>query len=560
MSPRNQTDIVTILFTDIEGGTRLWEQSSERMQPALARHDALARAAVEDNRGTVVKMMGGGVYAAFDDPVDAVNATIQLQHALADPVATHGIALRVRCGLHAGVVERRDNDFFGNAINRAARVMSAAHGGQVLLTQAVAEMAGDRLPAGVTLRDLGAVRLRGLATAEIVYQVVHPKLREEFPALSSLEATPNNLPQQTTAFIGRERELADIRRLLGSARLLTLLGAVGLGKTRLSLQVATDALDDYPDGVWLVELAAVVDSALVERAVAHAVGLVEETNVPLRQTLTAHMAPRKMLLLLDNCDHLIDACARVADALLRAAPNLRILATSREALRVDGEQTYAVPTLSIPEAQAHRGVTGALESAAVALFIERARLRKPDFALNESNAPVVASICARLDGIPLAIELAAAWMSALTLDEIETRVATHLALVEFDGQEVPPEQRTLRAMLDRSYDGLDENTRLLFNRISVFDGGFDLDAAEQVCGAPPLSPDDVLDLLSTLADKSLVVIDSDGERSLFRQYEILRDYARERAADPSGDPSDIAATRERNAEYLRDVERVTDHR
>ena len=249
MNSRNQTDTVTFLFTEIEGGTRLWEHNPERMQPALARHDALARAAVEDNCGTVVKMTGGGVYAAFDDPIDAVGATIQLQQALADPIATHGVALRVRCGLHAGIVERRDNDFFGSVINRAARVMSAAHGSQVLLSQAVAMLVRERLPAGVTLRELGVVRLRDLASPERVHQVVHPKLREEFPALSSLETAPNNLPQQTTTFVGRERELAEVRQLLGNARLLTLLGAVGVGKTRLSLQVAADVLDNYPDGV-----------------------------------------------------------------------------------------------------------------------------------------------------------------------------------------------------------------------------------------------------------------------------------------------------------------------
>ena len=389
---------------------------------------------------------------------------------------------------------------------------------------------------------------------------MHPKLREAFPALSSLEATPNNLPQQTTTFIGRERELAEVKQLLGNARLLTLLGAVGLGKTRLALQVAAEVLDDYPDGVWLVDLEAVSDPSLVEQSVARALGVSEETDVPLPKTLAAHFAARTSLLILNHCDHLIGACARVADALLRAASELRILATSRESLRVDGEQTYALPTLPVPQMQAHLGTQSAGESAAVALFVERARLQRPDFALTGSNAPIVALICARLDGIPLAIELAAAWMGTLSLEEIDARLANHLALVKVDSGAVPPQQRKLRAMLDRSYGHLDESARLLFNRISVFDGGFDLDAAEEVCGAPPLSPDDVLDLLSTLADKSLVVIDSDGERSLFRQYEILRDYARERAADPSGESGDIAATRERHAEYLRGVERVTDHR
>jgi predicted ATPase/class 3 adenylate cyclase len=550
VNSRNQTDTVTFLFTEIEGGTRLWEHNPERMQPALARHDALARAAVEDNCGTVVKMTGGGVYAAFDDPIDAVGATIQLQQALADPIATHGVALRVRCGLHAGIVERRDNDFFGSVINRAARVMSAAHGSQVLLSQSVAALVGERLPAGVTLRDLGSVRLRGFATAERVYQVVHPKLREEFPALSSLETAPNNLPQQTTTFVGRERELAEVRQLLGNARLLTLLGAVGVGKTRLSLQVAADVLDNYPDGVWLVELEAVTDPGLVDEAVARALSVSEETSVPLKKTLAAHVAPRTMLLILDQCEHLIEACARAADALLRAAAALRIVATSREPLRADGEQTYALPTLALPQAHARPDAQGAGKSAAVHLFVERARLQQPDFALTDRNAPVVAAICARLDGIPLALEIAAAWMGALSLEEIDARLANHLALVEVDSRTAPTQQRSLRTMLDRSYELLDDNERLLFDRISVFEGGFDLEAAEQICGAPPVSDDDVLDLLTTLADKSLLVVESDGQRSRFRQFEILRAYPRKRAGETPAGSEDMASTRARQAEHF----------
>ena len=244
MNPEGHGGIVTFLFTDIEGSTRLWEQQPESMQTAVARHDALTRAAVAGHRGRVVKMTGDGVYAAFDDPLDAIIATLELQQALDDPQATAGVALRLRCGLHAGVVERRDDDFFGGAVNRAARIMGAAHGGQVLVSQAVAALVRDRLADGIALRDLGAVRLRDLANPEHVCQLLHPRLRQDFPALRSLEATPNNLPQQVTSFIGRERELARARELLGGTRLLTLLGVGGLGKTRLSLQLAADVLDD----------------------------------------------------------------------------------------------------------------------------------------------------------------------------------------------------------------------------------------------------------------------------------------------------------------------------
>ncbi|HEX9301935.1 MAG TPA: adenylate/guanylate cyclase domain-containing protein, partial [Casimicrobiaceae bacterium] len=308
--------ITTFLFTDIEGSTSLWEREPVRMRPALARHDAIARAAVEAHRGAVVKTSGDGIHAAFGDPLDAVRAVIELQQALDDPEATCGVALRVRCGLHAGVVERRDNDFFGSAVNRAARIMSAAHGGQVLLSQAVAVLVRERLPAGVTLRDLGTIRLRDLARPEQVYQVVHPRLRQDFPALRSLEATPNNLPQQVTSFIGRERELAEVKELVGKTRLLTLLGVGGLGKTRLSLQLAADVMDDYPDGVWFVELAAIADVRMVAQAVASVLGVKEEAGRPVSEAVMKAIKDRRLLLVLDNCEHLVHACADLAKEML----------------------------------------------------------------------------------------------------------------------------------------------------------------------------------------------------------------------------------------------------
>ena len=260
--------ITTFLFTDIEGSSQLWERDHQRMQVALARHDAIGRAAVEGHRGVIVKMSGDGIHAVFDDPLDAVLAVLRLQELLADPAATNGLALRVRCGLHAGPAERRANDYFGRAVNRAARIANAAHGGQVLLSQTVAALVANRLPAGVTLRDLGSVRLRDLTSPERVFQVMHPHLRDAFPALRTLEATPNNLAMQLTSFVGRERELIEIRGLLRNTRLLTLSGAGGIGKTRLAQQLAAEVLVDFPDGVWFVELAALADPLLVPQSVA----------------------------------------------------------------------------------------------------------------------------------------------------------------------------------------------------------------------------------------------------------------------------------------------------
>ncbi len=314
---------VTFLFTDIEGSTRLWEKTPDEMRAALARHDALGAAAVTGHRGRVVKTTGDGIHAVFDDPLDAIAATIALQQALADPAATAGVGLRVRCGVHLGVDERRDDDFYGRSVNRAARIMSAAHGGQILVSEAVAVLVRDRLPADVVLRDLGSVRLRDLASPEQIFQVVHPALRESFPALRSLEATPNNLPQQVTSFIGRERELAEVATLLAKHRLLTLQGSGGIGKTRLSLQVAADHLDEFPDGVWLVELAALNDARLVPQAVASVLGVKEEAGHPVVEALVKFVADRRLLVILDNCEHLVQACAELAGRLLQAGPHVR---------------------------------------------------------------------------------------------------------------------------------------------------------------------------------------------------------------------------------------------
>src|SRR5438552_2565955 len=296
--------VTTLLFTDIEGSTRLWEQEGERMSLALAEHDALSRKAVEGNHGVVIKMTGDGMYAAFSDPLDALLATAALQQSLAGLAANNHIPLRVRAGLHLGIVERRDEDLFGSPVNRAARIMKAAHGGQILLSQALVNQVSARLPPLVSLRDLGGVRLRDLATSERVYQLLHPHLRQDFPVLRSLEATPNNLPQQVTSFIGRGRELTEAKALLENSRLLTLLGMGGLGKTRLSLQIGADVLEHYPDGVWFVDLAPIKDPSLVPSATAQVLGVREEAGKPLMQTLCEHIKDHKLLFILDNCEHL----------------------------------------------------------------------------------------------------------------------------------------------------------------------------------------------------------------------------------------------------------------
>jgi predicted ATPase/class 3 adenylate cyclase len=545
------TGIVTILFTDIEGSTRLWEQSPEPMREALASHDALARTAVKSNRGSIVKMTGDGMYAVFGDPVDALNAILSLQQALAGPGATGGIALHLRCGLHAGVVERRDHDFFGASVNRAARIMGAAHGGQILVSHAIATLVRDRLPADVMLRGLGEVRLRDLGSAEHVYQVLHPRLRQDFPALRSLESTPNNLPQQVTSFVGRERELAEVIEALRRARLLTLLGVGGLGKTRLSLQVAAEVMDDYPDGVWFVELAPVTDERLVAQVVASVLGVKEDAGRPVIEALAKYVADRRALLILDNCEHLVQACAELVKPLLKASPQLRVMASSRELLHVAGEITYPVPSLAVPDV--HQAVTpaGVTQYGAVRLFVDRAAAVNPLFQVTDPNAAAVAAICRRLDGIPLAIELAAARVRALSVETIAERLIDRFRLLTGGDRTTPSRQQTLRASIDWSHDLLSEVERILLRRLAVFAGGWTLDAAEAVGADDALPLDTVLDVLTHLVDKSLVALEADGER--YAMLETVREYAQERL-EQSGDG---AATRTRHlGEYLAFAERA----
>ena len=534
---------VTFLFTDIEGSTRLWEQEPDRMRPALARHDAIARAAVERHRGTVVKMTGDGMHAAFEDPADAVRATLDLQCALADAEGAGGLALRVRCGLHAGAFERRDNDFFGAVVNRAARIMSAAHGGQMLLSRAVAERLAGRLPDGAALRDLGVVRLRDLAQPERLFQLVHPQLRGEFPALRSLEETPNNLPHALTSFVGRERELADLARMLGENRLVTVLGIGGIGKSRLAMHAAAEGLERWPDGVWVAELGPLSDERRVAQSIASVLSVVPEGGRPVEDALARHLKGRETLLVLDNCEHLAGACAQLAKQLLVAAPGLKILATSREPLRVGGEAVYLLPPLAVPDVRVALDAQAAASFPAVRLFVERAIAAQPAFEVDAANAPTIAAICHRLDGIPLAIELAAARVRAMSPQQIALRLDDRFRLLTAGDPTVSPRQRTLRALIDWSYELLSGRERALLRELSVFAGGWTLEAAETVCAPASNADESVLDLLTNLIDKSLVAMDVATQR--YRLLETVRGFAAQHLADSGGG----AAVHRRHFEY-----------
>jgi predicted ATPase/class 3 adenylate cyclase len=543
--PGGDAEVVTLLFTDIESSTRLWDQDADRMRPALARHDALLRDAVESHGGTVVKMMGDGAQAAFNDPLGAVRAALQLQQALANPEATAGVALRVRCGLHVGMAERRDGDYFGAAVNRAARIMGAAHGGQILLSEPVAAMVRDRLPTAATLRDLGKVRLRGIASPEQVFQLEHPSLRTAFPALSALAGTPNNLPLQTTTFVGRATEQAEILRLLTQQRMVTLTGPGGVGKTRIALQVGAELLSAHRDGVWFVDLAPLADARLVAEAAAAVFGLPLGSGGSPIAALVTFLKERKTLLILDNCEHLIAACAELADAIVRGCPGVSVMASSREALAVPGEHVYAIEPLATPDRAEAPTAATAQRNAAVRLFLDRACAANAGFALTDGNAATVVEICRRLDGIPLAIELAAPRARMLTPEQILSRLDERFVLLTGGARTALARQQTLRATLDWSYDLLSASERALLARLSVFAASFTIDAATDVVCGEPVDGGALFDTLSSLVDKSLVSVDLARAEPRYRLLESTRDYAREKL-----DEVDARARRRRHAEYL----------
>ena len=487
---------LTFLMTDVEGSTPLWERHEATMRAALRRHDALLADLLSVHGGHQIKERGEGdsVFAVFADPAAALAAAVAIQLALMSEPWPPETPIRVRMGLHSGWAELYEGDYYGPVVNRCARIKGLGHGGQILLSQVTAALARAGLPDAARVRSLGGHTLKGMDEAEEVYQVVHPDLPAEFPALASPQAPKHNLPVQPTSFVGREQELAAMMALVGRAPLVTLTGTGGCGKTRLALQLAGELLEAYPDGVRLVELGALSDPALVVGTTATAMGLREEPGHPMLSTLIDFLRDRQLLLLLDNCEHVIEACADLASALLRGCPRLRLVATSREGLHIPGEATYHVPSLSLPDLASLPPPEQLVESAAVALFVARARARRADFALTRQNALAVAQICARLDGIPLAIELAAGRVGGLPLETIAARLDRSLGLLVGGPRTTPSRQQTLRGALDWSWELLSAQERTLLRRLAVFADGWTIEAAEVVCTGDDLDTWEVADL------------------------------------------------------------------
>lgn len=539
---------VTFLFTDIEGSTILWQQHPDAMTQALSRHHTLLNESITSYGGYVFQIIGDAFCAAFSTANDGLNAALDAQRALAAEKWGETGAIRVRMALHTGIAEIQAGEYTsgeyisGLTMSRAARLLSAGHGGQILLSLPTSELVHDRLPEGVSLIDLGSHRLKDLVRPEQIYQVAVTDLPQDFPHLKTLDSHPHNLPVQLTSFIGRSKELTELIALLAepTRRMLTLIGTGGTGKTRLALQLAADRIDDFEEGAWFVDLSAIDDPQLVLQTVCRTWELRGQPGYPLIDSLKDYLRHKRLLLILDNCEHLLDICAHLSRELLENAPGLRLLATSRELLGVPGEVLYRLPALSTPDMHHLLQLESLSAYDSVRLFIDRAQLVQPDFRLTYANAPAVAQICVHLDGIPLAIELAAARMRTFSPDQICARLENRFRLLTGGSRTNMHRQQTLQAAIDWSFNLLPELERRLFQRLAVFAGGWSYEAAEEIGQL-----DVTLDLLESLINKSLVVVDQAEFENRYRYLETIRQYAYEKLVE-SGN---LEITRQRHFEY-----------
>ena len=534
---------VTFLFTDIEDSTAVAQKHPKALSELLARHHAILREAIEKNGGYIFQIVGDSFCAAFNLAPQAVNAAVHAQRMLHEE-RWEPAEIRVRMGIttgsaQPGTIDDLSTGYTGYAtLARAQRVMSAAHGGQILLSQSAVELVRAELPDGVTLREMGTHRFKGFPNPETVWQAVASNLPHDFPPLKSLAAIRNNLPVQVTSFIGREDEIQELKRLLRNSRILTLTGAGGTGKTRLSLELAGELLDSFKDGVWFVDLAPLVDPALMTNVIASTLGVQEEQGTRVFETILRFLEARVLVLILDNCEHMLDACRRFADVVVHSCRELRLLCTSREALGIAGEQVWHVASLPTADPHADLPLAEMEGIPAIHLFVERSRSVSPAFRLTAGNVHAVAFICHRLDGIPLALELAAARVRQLGVEQIAARLGESFRLLTTGNLASASRQQTLRALIDWSYALLTDPERMMLRRLAVFAGGWTIDAAESVCAGELLPKEHVLELMLRLADKSLLLIDERDNVFRYRMLETIRQYAVERLAE-SRDHADV---------------------
>ncbi len=534
---------VTFLFTDIEGSTKIAQKYPDQWEALRERHHAILHSAIESHDGIIFQDMGDGFCAAFHTAPQALQAALQAQRNL-HREAWEPAPIKVRMGIHSGAAQlSEDNQRIGytgyTTLALTKRIMSAGHGGQVLLSGATRALVLDELPENIEILDLGEKRLKDLLRPEHLSQVNSPDLPNIFPPLKTLETFPNNLPMQLTTFIGREKEIGEIKAELEGHRLVTLTGSGGTGKTRLSLQVAADLLETFEQGVWFVELAPLSDPELIPQTILSTIGIGEEAGRPPLDILKEYLQDKKVLLVLDNCEHLIEACAKVTSTLLNASASLKILASSREALGLKGELSYPVPSLSLPDPKNPPAIEQLSQYEAVRLFLDRTQLVAARFTPDKDNAAFIVQICYRLDGIPLAIELAAARIKMMSVGQISQRLDDRFRLLTGGARTALPRQQTLRALIDWSYDLLNHSERLLLRRLSVFAGGWTLEAAEEVCAGDGIDPYEIMDLLGQIVNKSLVAVIecSDCSEIRYRMLETIRQYARERLLETGGSES-----------------------
>ena len=535
------TGTVTFLFTDIQGSTKLAQQYPDRWESLRARHHTILQSAMEMFNGYVFQIIGDAFCVAFHTASDGLSAALEAQRKLQNE-DWGDTPIKVRMGIHTGEAKTHNNEYHAYlAMSLVQRLMSAGHGGQILLSNATENLLRGQMPNDVTLRDMGEHKFKDVTQPVRVFQVIAANLKSDFPALRALDVFPNNLPNQLTSFIGRKKELDDVKKLLQEGRMLTLIGPGGTGKTRLSIQIAGESLMHYPDGVWLVELAPILDPLLVPRIIAIAVGLREEPQRSAIEMLCDYLREKRLLIILDNCEHLVDTCAQVADKILHAAKSVRILASSREALGIAGEVTYRVPSLGLPDVNHLPPVESLSQYEAVRLFIDRATSADPTFAVTNDSAPALAQICHRLDGIPLAIELAAAKIRVLNAEQIAKRLDDRFRLLTGGSRTALERHQTLRATIDWSYNLLPPSEQTLFRRLSIFVNGWTLEAAEYICSDPSVKSDDVLELLEHLINKSMVSNQGTQHETRYGVLETMRQYANEKLAE-SGESDGLRDT------------------
>lgn len=516
------TGTVTFLFTDIEGSTKLAQKFHVSLQDALEKHHSILKETIESSNGFIFKSIGDAFCCSFQNPADAIKAAVDSQKKLIAK-EWQDTEIKVRMGIHSGNAEWSGSDYMGYiTLARTARVMSVAHGGQILISNDAYKLSESESLNEISFRDLGERRLKDLVQPMNLYQILSPALPSDFPPLKTLDARPNNLPVQLTNFIGREKELLDIKKLLKSTRLLTILGSGGTGKTRLALQAAADLIDEFANGVYVSEMAAISDPFYITKVLIDSLQVKEKPGYSQEESLIDFLKGKEILIIIDNCEHLIYECAKLTGRILQNCPDLKIIATSREALNCIGEQIYRLPSMTVPENLNESNPEQITQYESVRLFIERALSVNINFRVNNDNAPALAGICSRLDGIPLAIELAAARIRVMSVEKIFERLDDRFTLLTGGNRTSLPRQQTLKALIDWSYELLTVNEKILWNRLSVFNDGWTMNSAEEICSDEIISKNEIPDLLIHLADKSIVIYDDSKDR--FRMLETIRQY------------------------------------